>query len=312
MSLPTIKYPFLPEGKAYLYIAESNPFMLAAKQAAGGHGCRKHATGAVAVKDGNIVATGNNAGVHVTVCPRVYKGYGTGQGYRYCKEYCDQSGHAEVVLCRTAQEQNIDLTGTDVYLYGHWWCCENCWNHMLQAGIARVYLMEGSQKLFNDQEQDETDELEATFSLYVSGPLTHVKNPDIKPFYERIGELAESLGFLVHVPHKATDPEKNKDVEPQEVYRLDSSKVKAADLMVCYVGEPSLGVGLEIEMACRYKTLVILLSEEGTRISRLAKGAPCVIDDITFVDQEDALSKLKKAFQHFQTSGRKQNVSIKR
>ncbi len=92
------------------YVEASHPFMLAAKEQRDSAGCRKHATGAVIVKDGQIVARGANAGIYVTICPRVYKGYGTGQGYEYCKQYCAQDGHAEV-MGRSEANPTGDQTG---------------------------------------------------------------------------------------------------------------------------------------------------------------------------------------------------------
>lgn len=38
---------------------------------------------------------------------------------------------------------------TDLYLWGHWWFCEPCWNAMIEAGIRDVYLLENSEVLFN-------------------------------------------------------------------------------------------------------------------------------------------------------------------
>lgn len=312
MPLPIIKYPYLPQGREILYVPGDNAFMLAAKEQAEQHGCRKHATGAVAVKEDEIIASGKNAGTAVSVCPRVYKDYGTGQGYQYCKNYCEQDGHAEVVLCNSAKADSIDLNGADLYLYGHWWCCENCWNHMITAGINNVYLMEGSDKLFNYDFQSE-DEINPhpPIKVYISGPLTHLKNPDIKILYEEIGELAESEGMTAHVPHLFTDPIKHADVSPEDVYQIDQSHLADSDLVIAYVGEPSLGVGMEIEMANHHKALVILLSEVDQKVARIATGSPNIIDHLTFQDKDDALAKIKVALQKFKKAAITQNVSVK-
>lgn len=313
MSLPVIKYPYLPEGREYLYVDLENEFMRAAKAKAEIGGCRKHANAAVIVKDGTIVSEGSNAGVFVSVCPRAYKGYPTGEGYHYCKNYCDQEGHSEVVAINNAKANGVDVTGADIYLYGHWWMCQNCWNHMIEAGINKTYLFTGSEKLFNYEfQQDDKIDPQPTFSLYVSGPLTRLKNPDIKPFFEEIGALAETKGFSVHVPHLYTDPIKQANLPADEVYKIDSEQVRKADLMICYVGETSLGAGMEIEMANRYKTLVILISEHDIPVSRLALGSPNIIEHIIFSEKEEALQQLAESLTRFVTIGSQQNVSIKR
>ena len=46
------------------------------------------------------------------------------------------------------------LPGADLYLYGHWWCCEPCWNAMINAGIKNVYLLKKSEVLFNLENPD--------------------------------------------------------------------------------------------------------------------------------------------------------------
>lgn len=311
MALTVIKYPYLPAGREYLYVGLDNPFMQAARQATMSHGCRKHATGAVAVRDNTIIASGSNAGIYVTVCPRVYKGYGTGEGYRYCTDYCEQTGHAEVMVCKNAAAKGVDLNGADVYLYGHWWACQKCWDTMIAAGIRNVYLLKDSEIMFNDQVTAPGELPSVDLGLYVSGPLTHLQNQEIKKLYEQIGALGESMGFSSVVPHRFTDPVANPDVTPEEVYKRDKQHVIDADLMVCYVGETSLGTGMELEIAVKHKTLVILLSEEGVKVSRMVLGSPAVIDHVQFTSFEDALAKLRVVLEKFVKTAKQKNISVK-
>lgn len=144
--MPNIKYPYLPPGRNILYVDPNNEFMAQAKKMLDNSGCVKHPTGAVIVKNGRIVGRGANSGVKMDVCPRW--GSPTGQNYEKCKNICRQDGHAEVCAIRDAGK---DAQGGDLYLYGHWWCCENCWNEMIRAGIRNVYLLENSWNLFNPE-----------------------------------------------------------------------------------------------------------------------------------------------------------------
>lgn len=308
MALQLIQYPYLPAGREYKYVSAENEFMAVAKKNMESQGCRKHATSAVAVKDGKIVASGSNAAVFVTICPRVYKGYGTGEGYRYCSDYCGQNGHAEVMLVRDAQSRGVDLTGADVYLYGHWWACQKCWDHLIAAGIRDLYVADGSQITFNDKARNPGEHEAVDLKLYVSGPLTHANDESLKAFYEGIAKVAESFGFETHVPHLHTDPT-NTDITAEHVYAFDSSHVKESDVVVCYVGEPSLGVGMEIEMAQKYKALVVLLSEKGTKVSRLVLGSPAVVDHIEFDTRADAFAQLTSVFGKLVKAAKKKNQS---
>ncbi len=309
MSLPQIQYPYKPEGGTYSYVEASHPFMLAAKEQRDSAGCRKHATGAVIVKDGQIVARGANAGIYVTICPRVYKGYGTGQGYEYCKNYCAQDGHAEVMAVRDAKANGLDVAGADIYLYGHWWACKNCWDTLLAVGIKNVIMTNNSHEVFNDQARNPGEFDSVDLKVYISGPLTRLADQSIKLLYERISALAEAQGFEAHVPHLHTDPIANADVTPAQVYSFDSGHVKDADVLVAYVGETSLGVGMELEMAAQHKALIVLLSETGKPVSRLVLGNPAVIEHIQFDSHDHALELLKPVLAKLISTAKKKNQS---
>ena len=68
---------------------------------------------------------------------------------------------------------------------------------------------------------------------------------------------------------------------------------------------------MEIEMANRFNTLVVLISEINQPVSRLALGSPNIIEHLVFSDKEDALLQLHKVFERFTEIGSQQNVSIK-
>ena len=149
-------YPYLPEGREHGYVGMDNEFMSAAKDYA-----RQHSldpvmpNGCVFVKNGEIVAKGaNGSDYHNThECERVKRGIPTGQGYELC-EGCHPKNHGEPKAIATATAAVVDLAGSDVYLWGHWWCCEPCWSSMISAGVNKVYLLERSEILFNKQHPD--------------------------------------------------------------------------------------------------------------------------------------------------------------
>ncbi len=147
-----MEYPYLPQGKQLLSVPTSNEFMLEAKSLADNSGCVKQPTGAVVVKSGHIIGRGSNSGKKVDVCPRWNSS--TGQDYDKCRLICEQSGHAEVTALLNALEQGLsmdEISGADVYLYGHWYCCSNCWDKMIQFNIKNVYLTNDSATIFNPE-----------------------------------------------------------------------------------------------------------------------------------------------------------------
>ncbi len=142
-------YPFIhPNGKIF-YVSEKNKFIQAAQCIAERSGCIKQATGAVIVINDEIVASGSNAGIRVKVCPRVEEKCPTGTGYHHCRETCKQEGHAEQMAIKDLLNKNIVHSEPALYLWGHWWCCEPCWDAMMTAGIRTVYLVEKATELFD-------------------------------------------------------------------------------------------------------------------------------------------------------------------
>lgn len=153
----SIELPYLPEGREILYVPVENPFMQQAKKLVDdleqqlsekypGKVFEERKLGAVVVKNGVIIGAGTNGVLyHVEHgCERKRQNIPTGTGYELC-EGCSPKNHAEQTALRSCNE---DPVGADLYLWGHWWCCESCWGKMITAGIERVYLVEGAEKLF--------------------------------------------------------------------------------------------------------------------------------------------------------------------
>ena len=138
-------------------------------------------------------------------------------------------------------------------------------------------------------------------SVYVAGPLTHLKNPEIKNLYVQIGALCRELGMHATVPH--VDIEQSHDlVTPQFIYHADSRAVRDADVMIAYVGETSLGVGIEIEVANQNNTLFITFAEKETRVSRMVLGSPNLIKHVEFERVADVVNSLRPLLEKLQKS----------
>jgi len=147
----SIVYPYLPEGRNIFYVPADNPFILAAREYA-----RRESLdatmpcAAVVVAAGRIIGAGaNGSNYHETnPCQRVILGCKSGEGYDLC-EGCHPRNHAEPSAILNAQTRDYDVDGADLYLWGHWWCCEACWDTMIAEGVRDVYLMAGSHELFD-------------------------------------------------------------------------------------------------------------------------------------------------------------------
>lgn len=154
--MPDIKYPYLPDGKTILYVDENHPCMLIAKEVARRQSLDETMpTGAILFKDGFVIGRGaNGSDYHEKYgCERVRRQLPTGQGYELC-EGCHPKNHCESKAIKNSREKDNDPCGADLYLWGHWWCCHWCWDIIIKAGIAKVFLVKSSEILFNKEHPD--------------------------------------------------------------------------------------------------------------------------------------------------------------
>ena len=146
-----IDYPYLPPDREIKYVAADDPYMDEAREYARHNSIDfNQKTGSVIVKDSEIIGRGaNGSDYHRThECERVKRGIPTGEGYELC-ERCHPKNHSEPRAIEAAKKNGKDTAGADLYLWGHWWACEPCWNAIIAAGIKDVYVMEKSYELYN-------------------------------------------------------------------------------------------------------------------------------------------------------------------
>jgi hypothetical protein len=130
--------------------------------------------------------------------------------------------------------------------------------------------------------------------VYISGALTDVESIlSVKKFYEGIGDTCKQLGLIPYIPHINTDPIINSDLKPSQVFKIDKLEVITSDLVIAYIGYPSLGVGMEIAYAEINNIPVILLYESCKTVSRFPRGIPNLYGEIQFDDFAEAIDKLE-------------------
>ena len=140
------------------------------------------------------------------------------------------------------------------------------------------------------------------YRAYISGALTNVENAEeIRSFYEAIGAICNRIGIEPYLPHKHSDPFLNPQMSPEEVYRRDKTMVTSADVLIAYVGIPSIGVGMEVAYAEEYRIPIVLLWEKSRRVSRLVRGLPsqALIAKIVFGEINEGLAALQKVLEEW-------------
>lgn len=134
--------PYLPKYREILYVSSENKFMKLARQFAKENSQDSgFKTGAVIVADGKVIGQGaNGSDFHEKIgCVRKFFHIKTGQKYWMCSG-CSPRNHAEQSALADVKSRGISTEGADLYLWGHWWCCQSCWAKMIEVGIKNVYL----------------------------------------------------------------------------------------------------------------------------------------------------------------------------
>ncbi len=108
---------------------------------------------------------------------------------------------------------------------------------------------------------------------YISGALLNAANLDAsRRLYEGFAEACRRAGWDAYVPHQHADPVRDARMSNLEVAGRDLAQVRAADVLVAYVGEPSLGVGAEVAIALAAGKRVLVVAERDRRVSRFLLG----------------------------------------
>lgn len=137
--------------------------------------------------------------------------------------------------------------------------------------------------------------MDISASAFISGALSAAKGKvRFEIFYERIGDLCKKMGIDAFVPHRDASHKTMPNYTHRKLYTLNMKKIKEVDLLIAYVGEPSTGVGMEIQQATINGKDVLILCEEDRPKSRLLLGCPSVVEYVEFKSFDDALEKIEK------------------
>jgi hypothetical protein len=131
---------------------------------------------------------------------------------------------------------------------------------------------------------------------YIAGALTNLNGDEadqIKAMYEQIGQLCSEMGLKPYIPHQHTDPIRHALITPREVYLTDRDRVARSAVVIALADRPSLGVGIELEVAACHGVEVILLYRLGVPVSRMALGNPAIVGVIAYSEWSQALAQLR-------------------
>lgn len=128
--------------------------------------------------------------------------------------------------------------------------------------------------------------------------LTDEQKLEIKALDEKVDDICQQYVrypvYLYRPRITPTSPD-NPAMLPPQVYDIDRRHVATADLFILGAIYPSLGAGMELQLALESCSSVILIKKEGQRVSRMVLGCPAQIQIVEYKSLSDLDTKIEKA-----------------
>ena len=132
--------------------------------------------------------------------------------------------------------------------------------------------MNNDERITLDFEDSPTPSWRIPMIVYLAGPLTN-NEPEPERGCESIRLAASEIMrdyFEVYDPAEVTPPKSAHS--PEEVYLTDHTRTRLADLVLFHVNRPSLGVGIESQIAAEATIPKVIAYHEGAAVSRMFRG----------------------------------------
>lgn len=94
----------------------------------------------------------------------------------------------------------------------------------------------------------------------------------VRHLYELFASACQQAGWEAYLPHRNTDPELTTELADTAVLEKDLEQIRRADVIIAYLGEPSLGVGAELAIAMQQEKMIVALYESSKTVSRFVLG----------------------------------------
>jgi hypothetical protein len=151
--------------------------------------------------------------------------------------------------------------------------------------------------------------------VYLAGPLTN-NDLETNRICESIRLAAREIlreYFEVYDPAEVTPPGSSHSSE--EVYLTDHTSTRLADLVLFHVNSPSLGVGIESQIAAEATIPRVIAYHKGAAVSRMFQGVfSPTIGEICYLDVDDFVNQLRalmpKIIERVQESSRRRSPVV--
>lgn len=139
------------------------------------------------------------------------------------------------------------------------------------------------------------------FTAYFASALTGLSPRRKKEVYaldEKVSDICKkysAYSVALYRPREYTSPEDNSELPSREVYETDRERVVTADLIIFAAIFPSLGAGMELELAHQACSTIILLRKKNQKVSRMVTGCPVPMVEVEYSSLRDLEGKLVTA-----------------
>lgn len=144
---------------------------------------------------------------------------------------------------------------------------------------------------------DEGSPFTAYFASALTG-LTKKQKREVAALDQKVDEICssyKSYSIALYRPRMNTDPVENADVPSRDVYEIDREHVATADVLILAAIFPSLGAGMELQLALQSCASVILLKKERQPLSRMVLGCPVRMEIVEYKRLAELPSKMTAA-----------------
>jgi transcriptional regulator with XRE-family HTH domain len=136
---------------------------------------------------------------------------------------------------------------------------------------------------------------------YFASALTNLTDEqflEIVALDEQVNKICANYNrhpLVLYRPRETkTSPKQDQRLPPREVYAIDRENVANADLLILACNYPSLGAGMELQLALQSCSSVILLKRENVDLSSMVTGCPARKRIVTYSD----LAELDQPLRH--------------
>lgn len=137
----------------------------------------------------------------------------------------------------------------------------------------------------------------AYFASALTG-LNDEQYQEVKELDSKVDEICNtynSYNVALYRPIMNTSPKDKPKLPARLVYDTDQERVATADLVILAAIYPSLGAGMELQIALQSCSSIIILKKQGQPLSKMVIGCPARMIILEYNDLDDLESKLVNA-----------------